>query len=109
MKNTVIGVAALVLLTSSAAQAEDLRFVLRNTTDEAVTGFYVSHTGTDDWEENLVPDDSALYGGYEVNVNITDGRDTCEYDILVEFEDGSEVKDYDMNLCELGTYTVEYD
>ena len=110
MKSTV-GIIAIVALLGSAAavHAEDLQFKLINNTDIAVTGFYVSHSGTREWEDNLIPEDYILAGGYEVDVIIADGRDTCEYDLSVEFEDGDEVEEYELDLCELGSYTVEYD
>ena len=109
MKNTVMRGAVLALLCSGAAQAEDLQFTLVNVMDVAVTGFYVSHIGTQDWEENLVPEGSVLAGGYEIDIVIADGRDTCEYDLLVEFEDGDALEDYNVNLCELESYTVHYE
>ena len=108
MKQTVLRIAAVVLLGSAvAAQAEDLHFTLINKTEAAVTGFYVSHTRSGDWEENLLPDDHILAGGYEVDVIISDGRDTCDYDILVELEDGDTLEDYDIDLCDLGSYSIE--
>jgi hypothetical protein len=69
-----------------------------------VTGFYVSRSGSNDWEENLL-DGDILPSGNEITVTIGDGRATCMYDIRTEFEDGSFAEDYDLNLCDLGSYT----
>jgi hypothetical protein len=98
--------AAVVLFGVGAAQAEDLEFVLINKSDSNVVGFYVSHTGTKDWEENLI-EGSYLPSGNELTVTIQDGRTACEYDVRTEFEDGSTSEDYDLNLCELGSYTFQ--
>jgi len=98
--------ATVAALTAAPAWAEDLSFMLQNSTGVNVTAFYVSHTGTNDWEENLI-ENGYLASGYEVQVVIADGRSTCEYDILAEFADGDEVDDYGVNLCDLGTYTLE--
>lgn len=88
------------------AWAQDLSFMLQNTTGVDITGFYVSHTGTDSWEENLLSG-AYLPSGHEIEVVIADGRSVCEYDVLTEFADGDEVDDYDVNLCDLAVYTLE--
>ncbi len=95
---------AALLAFAPLASADDLNFMLSNETSSELTGFYVSHSGTDQWEENLL-DDAYLAPGYEIGVVIADGRSTCVYDISGEFADGSEVEDYELDLCELGEYT----
>lgn len=88
------------------AQAEDLSFLLTNESDVAVTGFYVSHTGTSSWEENLL-EGGYLDSGYEIDVIIADGLTTCVYDIRTEFEDGDSFEDYEVDLCDMDGYTFE--
>ncbi|MQX38299.1 hypothetical protein [Roseospira navarrensis] len=102
-----IAVAATVAAFSAGpAWAQDLSFMVRNATGVTIDGFYVSHTDTDDWEENLL-ENAYLASGYEVEVVIADGRRTCMYDILTTFADGDEVDDYGVDLCDLGVYTLE--
>lgn len=91
---------------TSAAQAEDLEFTLINKTQVDMTAFHVSHSGTNQWEENLFAGDY-LPSGHEVTVTIADGRTTCTYDIRAEFRDGDTVEEYDVDICELGSYTFE--
>ncbi len=105
LKRAVI-LSGLLALSATPALAEDLTFKLINHSDANVDGFYVSHSGTNDWEENLLSG-GYLAPGYEVDVMINDGRRTCTYDIRVEFDDKSAVEDYEMDLCDLGEYTVE--
>ena len=97
-------ISAVLGLLATPAMAEDLSFMLTNKSSSSVTGFYVSHTGTASWEENLL-EGAYLPSGNEITVNITDGRDVCEYDIKGDFEDGSKFEDRNLNLCEMGSYT----
>ena len=46
-----------------------------------------------------------LADGYEIAVEIADGRSTCVYDIRGVFDDGEAVEDLALDLCELGEYT----
>lgn len=92
------------MVAAGAVQAQDLEFKLVNKTSSPLIGFYVSHVGTNDWEENLLQG-AMLDTDYEVQVVIQDGRTTCDYDIRGEFEDGDTVEERDLDLCELGEYT----
>jgi hypothetical protein len=96
---------SLAAFAAAPAWAQDLSFMLRNSTGVDIVGFYVSHTGTDSWEENLLRG-AYLASGYEVEVVIADGRSACEYDVLTEFADGDEVDDYGVDLCSVGVYTL---
>lgn len=95
-----------VVFAVAPVHAEDLAFMLINKTRANVVGFFVSHTGTSDWGENLL-DGGYLASGYGVRVTIADGRRTCGYDILSEFDDGEEIEDYDVDLCELEEFFLE--
>ncbi len=106
MKIATFALAAGILFAASPALAENLTFTLTNSSSSAVTGFYVSRTSTKSWEENLI-DGSVLPSGKEIDVEIADGRSVCEYDVKATFEDGTKLEDYNINLCELGAYTVE--
>ena len=99
-----LAAAAFVVASAMPAMAEDLAFTLTNQSSSGVIGFYVSHTGTNAWEENLI-EGGVLPAGNEIEIEISDGRDVCEYDIKAEFEDGSSHEDYDLNLCDTGSYT----
>lgn len=100
-----LAAAAVLVLATAPALAEDLNFTLNNTSSSPVNGFYVSHVGTNSWEDNLMEGRTLASGG-SVSVLIADGRTTCEYDIKVTFEDGSSTDERGLNLCEMGSYTV---
>lgn len=89
-----------------AAVAEDLDFTVINHSGSDVTAFHVSHAGTGSWEENLIAG-GYLPSGNEIGIQIADGRATCVYDILTEFADGQKLEDYGLDLCELGSYTLQ--
>ncbi|MEN9230370.1 MAG: hypothetical protein Q6L68_05645 [Thermostichus sp. DG02_5_bins_236] len=91
------------VLVASAAWAQDLQFTLHNETSSALTEFYITTSGSDSWEENLLP--NRIEPGGSATVTIADGETVCEYDILGIFADGSEAEDYELDLCELGSYT----
>ena len=95
---------ALSALHAPLASAEDLEFKLINRSSTDLVGFYVSRSGTNEWEENLI-EGAYLPAGNIVSVLIADGLDVCNYDIRGEFSDESEAEDYDINLCDLGEYT----
>ncbi len=103
MKTASLVFATTVVCATSAA-AEDLQFLLTNESSSDVTAFHVSTSSSDSWEENLI-DGGILAPGYEINVLISDGQTTCVYDVLAEFADGATLEDYNLDLCEMGSYT----
>lgn len=104
VKNICIVLSLLMFSAISQAKAQDLEFYLINETNSPIIGFYVSHTGTSSWEENLMAG-GYLDSGYEIGILIADGRSTCMYDIRTEFDDGDVFEDYDLDLCAMGEYT----
>lgn len=105
MKRMALILAAVLLSYPLAADAEDIQFTIINDTDSPLIGFYVSHSKTDQWGANLVPDGQFLAAGSQIDVIIDDGRTTCLYDIRAGFQDGSDLEDYEINVCDLESYT----
>lgn len=99
--------AAAFIACAASAQAQDLDFLLVNDSSANLIEFNVSTTASDSWEENLL-EGGYLAPGYEITVQIADGEATCFYDIRGIFDDGSDLEDYDLDLCDLGEY-VFYD
>ena len=94
---------ALILAGVPMAQAEDLVFTLSNNTSVVLMELYVSPSDSDNWEEDVLGNDVVM-PSESGDVIIADGLSTCMYDILGVFEDGDEVEDYEIDLCELGAY-----
>jgi len=88
------------------ASALDRRVKIVNQTGYTIVEFYASNTGTSDWQEDILGPD-VLPTGSSVMVNIDDGTGYCKYDLLAVFEDGDEVVQSNLNVCEVGTFTYE--
>ena len=89
---------------ATTASAQTLEFYLINESSADVVAFHVSTSSSDSWEENLISG-GYLAPGYEIGVQIADGQTTCVYDIMAEFSDGATLEDYDLDLCDMGSYT----
>jgi hypothetical protein len=88
----------------SFAHAEDLIFMLDNRSSYTIVEFYASPTDVNVWEEDILGA-SILEAGDAARVTIADGREQCDYDLRIVFEDGDVLED-STDLCETGSYTV---
>ena len=104
MKKLFVAAAAAFALLATPALAEDLHVTVKNNTSTTLTELYVSHVGTNSWEENIL--DGEVDAGEDLAVTIADGRSTCEYDIKAVFEDGGHAEFRDQNLCTTTTFIV---
>ncbi|HEX4302353.1 MAG TPA: hypothetical protein VHZ78_06140 [Rhizomicrobium sp.] len=95
---------AAAMLVATPALAEDLHITIKNNTSTELTELYVSHVGTNSWEENILS--GGVGSGEELPVDITDGRTTCNYDIKAVFSDGGTAEFRGQNLCTTDTFTV---
>ena len=99
-------VAALALISlPSATFAEDLVFQLTNDSSVNIADFYTSPATTETWEEDVFGE-SVFPPGNTVEVTIADGSDQCVYDMKFVTEDGTELIEPGIDLCELGEYTL---
>lgn len=108
MNKTVLGLAlgtALALGATTSALAEDLDFTLENQSSRNLMVFQTSPSGVDSWEEDVLGSYMLPSGNY-INVTIADGRDHCVYDMRFIMEDEAVLEHYEVDLCELGTYTL---
>lgn len=96
--------AAAFICMSATAHAEDLVFMLDNQSSYVISEFYASPVDVEDWEQDILGED-VLDAGSAARVTIADGREQCDYDLLIVFEDGDSTEDT-TNLCETGSYTV---
>jgi hypothetical protein len=82
----------------------DQQFILTNALPIAMHYFYASPSNVDDWENDILAE-SILLPGESSFITIDDNRQSCIYDFLAVLEDGSEMESYDINICELSSYT----
>jgi hypothetical protein len=107
MKLKLIVSAACFCTVSAAAPAfaEDLVFMLDNTSSTGINEFYASPVEVRGWEEDILGQD-VLPSGDAVRITIADGRTVCDYDLRIVFDDGEVLEDAGVNLCDTGSYTV---
>lgn len=97
--------AATFFVLAAPASAEDLVFMLTNETGANLIEFYASPSNVDSWEEDILGVD-VLGSGESARVTIADGREQCEYDLLMKFDDNDVLEDT-TDLCDTGSYTIE--
>ena len=89
---------------SAPAFAEDLVFELLNKSSVNLQELYVSPSETDTWGEDILGVE-ILAAGETGTVTITDGLETCAYDLRFVTDTGVEVTS-SQDLCELSTFTL---
>lgn len=97
--------AAILVGAAAPAFAYDRHVTIVNKTGYTIVEFYASSVGQKTWEEDILDGDTVEPGG-KVRVNIDDGTGYCKYDLKVVFEDGDEVVRRGLNVCEVGTFTI---
>ena len=109
MKNTMRGaVAALALAVAVLpAQAQDVEFTLINDSTQALHYFFTTPSNDEDWGEDLLGETGTLEAGYQGTVSIGDGSDQCLYDFRFVMESGDELIAAEIDICSLGSYTIE--
>ena len=105
---SLLAVAGLAACISTAAIADANKKVkIINETRHAMVEFHASRVGTNDWEEDILGQDT-LGVGNSVVVNFgTD--DYCLYDFLGVFDDGDKVEKHRINVCEIGSFRFTED
>ncbi len=89
---------------SGPAQAqEDRRVRIINETSYTIVRFYGSNAGSNSWEEDILGDD-VLPPGQSVVINFDDGTGYCKFDFKAEFDDGDEVIQNRINVCEIESF-----
>ncbi len=105
VKKTIVFAALFAVCSGTAAFALDRHVTVVNNTDFTIVEFYASSVGQDTWEEDILGKDT-LEPGQKVKINIDDGTGYCKYDLKAVFNDGDEVVKKGMNVCEVGTFTI---
>lgn len=96
--------AAVVAVSALSAAAEDRRVEIVNNTGYTMVEFYGSNKGTNSWEEDILGQD-VLPSGYSVMINFEDRSGYCKFDFRAVFDDGDEVIENNVNVCEIGRFT----
>ena len=103
----VLSIALLVLVMSfGTANAEAIKFTLQNGTRTTISEFYASPPSVDDWEDDILGVD-VLSPGESIEITIDDGREDCEYDFRIVFENGTAVEHDAVKVCNGETWVIQ--
>ena len=101
------GLAVLALLASAMpAAAQTVEFTLINDSSQSLHYFYTNPSNMDAWGEDLLGPDGTLESGEQGTVTIGDGSDQCLYDFRFETGEGALLEVFEVNICELNSYTL---
>jgi len=102
---------AAVLAMTAPAGAQDAKqdFKLINKTGYELKALYVSPSKSDDWQEDILGQDTLADGG-AVNVHFSPKVRTCEWDLKVVYsDDDSSAVWGKIDLCTVEKITIHYD
>lgn len=102
-----IGAFLLFLLAVSANAQGKQDFTLRNATGKTIKELYVSPTTTNNWEEDILGDDT-LANGKSVDISFSRSEKADKWDLKVVFNDGSDAVWEKLNLSEITDITISF-
>jgi hypothetical protein len=92
-------------MTLSSAQADGFsRYMdIVNRSGNTLTRLYASNASGGGWGQNRLGG-RAVQAGQSVRVNFDDGSGQCNFNIRVEFANGTSTENYQVDVCSLGSY-----
>ena len=99
--------AALISIHASASAADDndRRVQVQNRSDQAIHYLYASPVTTNNWEEDLLGQDT-IAAGASLTANIDNGTTECNYDFKVVMANGREHITRRVNVCVVSRLVV---
>ena len=110
MRTLLFAMFAAVLAFAAPAGAEDAKqdFQLVNKTGYELKALYVSPSKSDDWEEDVLGQDT-LSDGEAVNIHFNPKVHTCKWDLKVTYsDDDSNAIWHNIDLCSVEKITIKY-
>ena len=103
---TAFSVFALAVMLAPLVAAQGKQdFTLVNKSGLAINELHVSKASTDDWEEDILGQDT-LPNGESLDITFTPKERAAKWDIKIVDEKGKEHKYYNLNLLEISEITV---
>jgi hypothetical protein len=93
-------VVPVIALLTNAAVAGRQDFRIHNRSEIAIVRLYVSSSGTNDWEEDVLRSD-ILEPGEVFRLNFSDDTPGCMHDLKAIFRNGAVVEEREVNLCKI--------
>jgi len=101
------GLAALVFVASVLpATAQTVEFTVINNSSYDLHYFFTTPSTEENWGEDLLGDSGILEAGYQATATIGDGSDQCEYDFKFVMDNGAELIEPGIDICQLNSYTI---
>lgn len=88
--------------TTTVVGAANKNVVIQKNTGRTIWRFYGSPVNVGSWEEDILGT-NVLPSGRSVNINFSDGRRICNFDMKAEFQDGSSIVKNNINVCRVST------
>ncbi len=104
MTRILFGTLLMLTVSGYSAEAANRHVDIINKTGKALTHFYASRTGSDNWEEDILGRDT-IANGETFDINIDDGTGACRFDFRAVFQGGGESIKRNINVCEISTFT----
>jgi hypothetical protein len=105
----IIAVSAIAVLVAATAFARVGKqdFILHNETGVEINELYVSPVSSDDWEEDVLGQDT-LADGDSVKITFEDRDKHVHWDLKVTDGKGNSIEWHDLNLIEISEVTLHY-
>ena len=103
----VVALLAVVLATAAVGAKGAQDFTLINKTGVEIHAVYVSPHDADDWEENILEEDT-LPAGESIDVSFDRSETAKMWDLRVEDKDGNSIEWENLNLLEISEVTLFY-
>jgi len=103
-----LAVIALFVTASALARTGKQDFILHNQTGVEIHSLYVSPHSSDDWEEDILGQDT-LPSGDSVKITFEDREKHVHWDLKVTDKDGNSLEWEDLNLVEISEVTLHWD
>jgi hypothetical protein len=107
MKKTLLLLSMFFVLLASAAFAGKQDFVLVNKTGVEIHAVYVSPSKSNDWEEDILGDDT-LPNGESVEITFDRSENASMWDLRIEDSDGNSIEWSDIPLKKVNKITLTY-
>ena len=113
MKKHILLLVALVFAATTWTQAQTvLDFKLVNNTGKDFYAVYLTDTGTQDWGEDILPQDIVRDGAIvDITFEYVDDETLCEWDLRLTHDESEEDYIYinEIDLCEVSVLTLYID
>lgn len=113
MKKHILLLVTLVFAATAWTQAQTvLDFKLVNNTGEDFYAVYLTDTGTQDWGEDILPQDIVRDGAIvDITFEYVDDETLCEWDLRLTHDESEEDYIYinEIDLCEVSVLTLYID